>query len=52
MSARRKLNSAYFNGALIVAALLGYATGSVWVFLAGIAIMLATAVNNQDIRFK
>lgn len=51
MSARRKLNTSYFNGALIVGGLVGYATGSYWVFAAVAVLMVATSINNEDIRW-
>jgi hypothetical protein len=50
MSARRKLNRAYFNGSLIIAAVAGFATGSGTVFFLTAAVLLALNVLSGEIR--
>jgi hypothetical protein len=50
MGARKKLNSAYFLGSLLVAGLAGLLTGSWLVLLVGLAVLVGINVNNGDIR--
>ena len=50
LSAKHKLNSAHINGALIIAALLGFATGSMALFLIAAALLIAQGLHNGDIR--
>ena len=50
MGAKRKLNSAYFHGALGVAALVGAAAGSWPVFWLASAVLVATSIYSGDIR--
>ena len=50
MSARHKLNSAYLNGALGVAALIGAVTGSWGVFWLASAVLVASSIHSGDIR--
>ncbi len=50
MGARRKLNSAYFNGCLVVAGLLGWLTESWTAFLVALVVLVGTAWNCGDIR--
>jgi len=50
LSAKHKLNSAHVNGALIIAAGLGIATGSITLFLIVVAVLIAQGLHNGDIR--
>ena len=50
MSARTKLNAAAIQGAIIVAALVGWAFGSWAMFLLTIVVLLATAFHSGAIR--
>ena len=50
MSARTKLNGAYFNGALLSSAAIGWLSGSWAVFLAVLAAAVACAVYGGEIR--
>ena len=50
MGAREKLNSAYTMGSLIVAGLLGWATGSWIIFIIAAAVLLGLGLNSGDIR--
>ena len=50
MSARTKLNVAYFNACLVIAALVGLVAGSRAVFLAALAVTVACAVHGGRIR--
>lgn len=50
MGAKRKLNSAYFHGALGVAALVGAVTGSWSVFWLASAVLVVTSIYSGDIR--
>ncbi|MCA9088801.1 MAG: hypothetical protein KDA90_09215 [Planctomycetaceae bacterium] len=50
MGARQRLNSLYFFGALIVAAVLGGVTDSWLVFLLTAAVLTATLIHGGDIR--
>ena len=50
MGARKKLNSAYFSGSLLMAGLAGWLTGSWLVLVVGVLILVAINVNNGDIR--
>ncbi len=52
MNARNKLNLAYFNGCLLVAAVVGSMTGSGAVFILAIAAMAAACVAHGDIRIR
>ncbi|MDG3002834.1 hypothetical protein [Paludisphaera mucosa] len=52
MNARNKLNVAYFNGCLLVAAFVGAAAGSWAVFLLAVAGLAAAGVVGGDIRLK
>jgi len=52
MNARLKLNSAVVNGAVILAALVGWALGSWLVFLGVVALILFTAYHSGDIRTR
>jgi len=49
-TAKNKLNGAYFNGALVVAGLLGAATGSWGVFLITTCFLIAVNINDGSIR--
>lgn len=50
MTARHKINAAVLNGALIIALLAGFATGSVVVFALVLALLLAGAYHSGDLR--
>ena len=50
MSARHKLNVAYFNGALLAAAGVGWLTGSWLVFGLALATLLALACYERNVR--
>ena len=50
MGARQKLNTAYFNGALLLSAFVGLATESFALFLIALAVSLAGACHSGDIR--
>jgi hypothetical protein len=50
MSARRKLNGAYLAGALVVAWLVGLATGSATVFAVALAALVGVGLVAGDIR--
>lgn len=52
MNARNKLNVAHANGSLLVAALVGAATGSWAVFLPAAAALAAAGLANGDIRLR
>ncbi|APW63212.1 hypothetical protein [Paludisphaera borealis] len=51
-NARTKLNVAYFNGCLVVAAVIGLGARSWAVFLAALAVAVAYGVHAGDIRPK
>jgi hypothetical protein len=50
MSARRKLNTAHVNGAILIGGLVGWVAGSYLLGFACAGILLAGAMNNRDIR--
>ncbi len=50
MGARQRLNSLYFLGVLIVAAIIGGGAGSWPVFFIVAGVLTATAINGGDIR--
>ena len=50
MSAKHKLNAAFFNGALLFALVAGGVTGSWGVFLVVLSLMVASAMVARDIR--
>ena len=50
LSAKHKLNSAFINGALIVAAVLGAMFESWTVFLVAAGVLLATSLHDGSIR--
>ena len=50
MSARTKLNAAYFNGCLIVSAVIGLVAQSWGAFLIALAITCACGLYGGDIR--
>jgi hypothetical protein len=49
-TAKHKLNSAHFLGSLVVAGLIGGATGSVGVFLLALVVFVAVGLHSGDIR--
>jgi hypothetical protein len=51
LTARNKLNVAYFLGSLVLAAVLGGATGSWAVFWLALLALLIASVVTRDIRF-
>ncbi len=50
MSARRKLNTSYVNGSILIGGLAGFAAGSYLVGVVCAGLLLAGALNNRDIR--
>ena len=50
MTARHKLNAAVLNGALIIALLAGFATGSVAVFVLVLLALLIGAHHSGELR--
>ena len=50
MSAKHKLNTAHFSGALLVASLIGWLTGSVIVFLLALIALLVAGYHAGDVR--
>lgn len=50
MSARKKLNQAYVNGALVIAAVVGLATQSWTAFVLATAFLVVAALYAGDIR--
>ena len=50
MSTKDKLNAAHFYGALLVAGLVGWLTGSVIVFLIALSALLLAGYHAGDIR--
>ena len=50
MSARTKLNAAYFNGCLLLAAIVGAAAQSWAVFLLALAVLVGGCVIGGEIR--
>jgi ABC-type antimicrobial peptide transport system permease subunit len=50
MGARTKLNSASVNGAIVVAALIGYATGSWDIFWLALLVLMASSLYSGAIR--
>src|SRR5262249_12552616 len=50
MSAKQKLNAAHCSGALLVAGLLGWVTGSLLVFLIALIALLVAGYHAGDIR--
>ena len=50
MSARHKLNTAYFQGAVVIAGVVGLATGSWKIFFLGLVILVAGGLYGGDIR--
>ena len=51
MGARQKLNENHVIGSLAIAGCLGLATGSWTVFAATGAVLIGTAIYNEDIRY-
>ncbi len=52
MSARHKINSLVFCGALIVGGVVGLCTGSGWAFAVATGGLLAAAIASGDIRLR
>ena len=50
MSARKKLNLAYVNGAVLIAGLLVIFTGNPTVFVVALGVLLAAAIHSGGIR--
>ena len=50
MGARNKLNSMHLQMSLFIAAILGITFGSWWVFLLGVAVLIALAIEAGEIR--
>lgn len=50
MSAKHKLNSAHFNGSLVIAGIAGLVTESFMVFVIALAALLATSLHSERIR--
>jgi hypothetical protein len=49
-TARHKLNSSYLHGVLLIAGVIGAASGSWTVFLVATGILIATSVHDGGIR--
>jgi len=52
MSARHKLNTAFFQGAAVIAGVIGLACGSWKVFFLTLAVLVAGGIHGGDIRPK
>jgi 1,4-dihydroxy-2-naphthoate octaprenyltransferase len=52
MGARQKLNAVYLNGSIALAAFLGLATQSWWIFIASLVVILASFTYTGNIRPK
>jgi len=52
MGARQKLNSAYLMGNLLIAVLIGGATGSLLVGLLVFALAVASSLSSREIRLE
>ena len=52
MGTRQKINAAYLNGSLIIAAIIGLSTQSWWIFIASLLVILATSLYTGGIRPK
>jgi hypothetical protein len=50
MGAKQKLNLSYVNGAVVMAALMGWLTGSGIVFVLVLVVLLCSAVSAGNIR--
>ena len=50
MGARKKLNSAYLTGSVLVAGLIGYTAGSWGVFVLALAVLVASNLVSGDVR--
>lgn len=50
MSAKAKLNTAYFHGAVVIAGLIGWVAGSWIVFLIALCVLLVARFYAGDIR--
>ena len=50
LSAKHKLNAAYLNGALLIAAVFGIAAESLTVFLLVAALLIASSLHDGSIR--
>jgi len=50
MNARNKLNAAHFQGAVVIAALLGFYTNSLTIFFVALAVMLFASTVSGAIR--
>jgi len=50
MTARHKLNAAYFYGALLISGLIGLVSGSWKVFLIALAALVVASIYAGDIR--
>ena len=50
MSARHKLNTAYFQGAIVIAGVVGLATASWKIFFLALAVLMAGGLYGGDIR--
>ena len=52
LSARKKLNSAYLTGSLIIAGITGGITGSWTIFLVATTILVGVNLYNDEIRWR
>jgi len=50
MSARHKLNTAYFQGAVVLAGVVGFATASWKIFFLTLAVLIVGSIYGGDIR--
>jgi hypothetical protein len=51
-TAREKLNVAFVNGAILLALIIGFGTGSFWVGVCGFGVLCALSTYSGDIRLK
>lgn len=52
MGARQKLNKIHLAGDIALAAITGLLAGSWWMFLVGVAVMVALDLHTGDVRPK
>ena len=52
MGARQKLNVAFLNGSLLIAGIAGTASGSGWVFVVALIVLVASNIFLDRIRFS
>ena len=50
MGARKKLNSAYLTGSVLIAGLIGYASGSWGILVLALAVLIGANLLSGDVR--